>query len=130
VKRALRAAQENIKKAEQLLDLIIKFQPTSHQKRRLVRYGEQDADASAKRIFRAVGAVAGRETAACRSEQEAWRNDESCACGKARAQFFTVVGWRRRTVDAAALAVAASSEAGHQGPPRPAPCGYSTGLGP
>lgn len=51
VKRALRAAQNNIRKAEQLLDLIIKFQPTTHQKRRLVQYGQKGKRASAKQIF-------------------------------------------------------------------------------
>jgi ParB family chromosome partitioning protein len=50
VKRALRAAQDNIKKAEELLELIVKFQPTAHQKRRLVQYGEQDKKATAKHI--------------------------------------------------------------------------------
>jgi len=51
VKRALRAAQDNIKKAEELLDLIIEYQPTAHQKRRLVRYGESDKGASARHII-------------------------------------------------------------------------------
>lgn len=51
VKRALRAAQDNIKKAEELLDLIVKYQPTSHQKRRIVQYGEQDKAASAKQLI-------------------------------------------------------------------------------
>src|SRR5438552_4041787 len=51
VKRALRAAQANLKKAEQLLDLIVKYKPTAHQKRRLVKYGERDKKASAKRII-------------------------------------------------------------------------------
>jgi len=34
LKRAIRAAQDNLKKAEQLVDLIIERQPTAHQKRR------------------------------------------------------------------------------------------------
>ena len=54
VKRALRAAQDNIKKAEELLDLIIKYQPTSHQKRRVVQYGEKDKKATAKSIIDAA----------------------------------------------------------------------------
>jgi len=51
VKRALRAAQDNIKKAEDLLDLIVKYQPTTHQKRRLIQYGAKDKKASAKHII-------------------------------------------------------------------------------
>jgi ParB family transcriptional regulator, chromosome partitioning protein len=51
VKRAIRAAQDNLKKAEELLELIVKYKPTSHQKRRLVTYGERKAGASAKRIL-------------------------------------------------------------------------------
>lgn len=54
VKRALRAAQDNIKKAEALLDLIVELQPTSHQKRRLVQYGEQNRKATAKSILDAA----------------------------------------------------------------------------
>ena len=52
VKRALRAAQDNLKKAEELLDLIIEYKPTAHQKRRLVIYGEAKKAASAKHIFK------------------------------------------------------------------------------
>jgi ParB family chromosome partitioning protein len=51
VKRAIRAAQDNLKKAEELLDLIVKYKPTSHQKRRLVMYGEKKKGASAKHIL-------------------------------------------------------------------------------
>ncbi len=51
VKRAIRAAQDNMKKAEELIDLIIQRKPTSHQKRRLVMYGEREKGASAKHIF-------------------------------------------------------------------------------
>jgi ParB family chromosome partitioning protein len=51
VKRAIRAAQGNLQKAEELVDLIIKQKPTSHQKRRIVTYGERDTTASAKKIL-------------------------------------------------------------------------------
>jgi ParB family chromosome partitioning protein len=51
VKRSLLAAQDNIAKAEDLLDLIVEFQPTSHQKRRLVTYGTQLPNAKAEEIF-------------------------------------------------------------------------------
>ncbi len=51
VKRAIRAAQGNLKKAEKLVDLIIEYQPTTHQKRRLVRYGEKDSRATASKIL-------------------------------------------------------------------------------
>ena len=51
VKRALQAAQENIEKAEKLLDLMIEFAPTAHQKRRLVSYGEADSAAAAEIIL-------------------------------------------------------------------------------
>jgi ParB family chromosome partitioning protein len=50
VKRALRAAQGKIRKAEQLLDLMQKYTLTKHQKRRIVEYGEQDKSASATSI--------------------------------------------------------------------------------
>jgi len=52
VKRSIRAAQDNLKKAEELLDLIVKYHPTSHQKRRIVMYGEEKKTASAKRILK------------------------------------------------------------------------------
>jgi ParB family transcriptional regulator, chromosome partitioning protein len=51
VKRAIRAAQDNMKKAEDLIDLIIKNKPTAHQKRRLVLVGESRKGASAESIF-------------------------------------------------------------------------------
>ena len=51
VKRALQAAQENVAKAERLLDLMIEVAPTSHQKRRLVTYGEADSAADADAIL-------------------------------------------------------------------------------
>lgn len=52
VKRAIRAAQDDLKKAEALLDLIAKNKPTAHQKRRLVLYGEGHRRASAESIFK------------------------------------------------------------------------------
>lgn len=51
IKRAIRAAQDNLKKAEELVDLIVKHNPTTHQKRRLVMYGEQSKAASAANIL-------------------------------------------------------------------------------
>jgi ParB family transcriptional regulator, chromosome partitioning protein len=51
VKRAIRAAQDNLDKAEKLLELIIKYKPTAHQKRRLVAYGEHDKKATAENIL-------------------------------------------------------------------------------
>lgn len=51
VKRAIRAAQDNMKKAEELVDLIIENKPTVHQKRRLVNLGKENSSASAKKIF-------------------------------------------------------------------------------
>jgi ParB family chromosome partitioning protein len=51
VKRAIRAAQDNLAKAEELLELIVKYQPTVHQKRRIVMYGEQKKGATAKHIL-------------------------------------------------------------------------------
>jgi ParB/RepB/Spo0J family partition protein len=51
VKRALRAAQGEIKKAERLLEFMEEFPLTKHQKRRIIEFGESDADASAKKIF-------------------------------------------------------------------------------
>ena len=52
VKRALRAAQDNAKKAEELLELIVQLKPTVHQKRRLVLYGENMKTASAEHIIK------------------------------------------------------------------------------
>jgi ParB/RepB/Spo0J family partition protein len=51
VKRALRAAQGNIKKAEQLLDLMGTFPLTKYQKKRLIECGDSDPNASAKKII-------------------------------------------------------------------------------
>jgi ParB family transcriptional regulator, chromosome partitioning protein len=51
VKRALRAAQNNIRKAEELLDLIVEYKPTAHQKRRLVQYGERDKTATPRKLL-------------------------------------------------------------------------------
>ena len=51
VKRAIRAAQGNLEKAEKLVDLIIEHKPTTHQKRRLVMYGEMDYRATANKIL-------------------------------------------------------------------------------
>jgi ParB family chromosome partitioning protein len=51
VKRAIRAAQDNLKKAEELVELIIKYNPTAHQKRRLVSYGEHQKGATARDIL-------------------------------------------------------------------------------
>lgn len=51
VKRAIRAAQDNLKKAEDLVELIIQHNPTAHQKKRLVLYGERENGASAKKIL-------------------------------------------------------------------------------
>jgi ParB family transcriptional regulator, chromosome partitioning protein len=52
VKRAIHAAQDNLTKAEELVDLIIKHKPTAHQKARLVTYGEAEKGASADRLLR------------------------------------------------------------------------------
>jgi ParB family chromosome partitioning protein len=51
VKRSLLAAQDDIAKAERLLDLIVEFQPNSHQKRRIVTYGNLSPGAKAEEIF-------------------------------------------------------------------------------
>lgn len=51
VKRALRAAQDDLGKAQELLDLIIEYKPSTTQKRRLVLYGESHTRASADSIF-------------------------------------------------------------------------------
>lgn len=52
VKRAIRAAQDNLTKAQEILDLMVEYKPTSYQKRRIVLYGEQRKSASAKQIFK------------------------------------------------------------------------------
>ena len=51
VKRVLQAAQDDIAKAEKLLDLIIEQNPTAHQKRRLIGYGASKPKASAEELF-------------------------------------------------------------------------------
>lgn len=51
MKRALRAAQGNIKKAEELLDLMEEYQLTKYQKKRIVECGEYNKTATAKRII-------------------------------------------------------------------------------
>jgi hypothetical protein len=51
VKRAIRAAQDDLKKAEKLLDLIIRHKPTTDQKKRIVSYGQGNKSASAKNIL-------------------------------------------------------------------------------
>lgn len=51
VKRALRAAQNNVRKAEELLDLIVEFKPTAHQKRRIVQYADKDKNATPRRLL-------------------------------------------------------------------------------
>lgn len=51
VKRALRAAQGDLKKAEQLLDLMEEYQLTKHQKRRIIEYSESHTSATAKKII-------------------------------------------------------------------------------
>jgi ParB family transcriptional regulator, chromosome partitioning protein len=51
VKRALRAAQGDIKKAEQLLELMCQYPLTRYQKKRVTEYGERHAKASAQKII-------------------------------------------------------------------------------
>tara|TARA_R110002049_G_scaffold274501_2_gene452427 strand:- start:1272 stop:2129 length:858 start_codon:yes stop_codon:yes gene_type:complete len=51
VKRALRAAQDDIDKAEKLIDLIIENSPPPNVKRRLETYGVGDSGLSAEEIF-------------------------------------------------------------------------------
>ena len=51
IKRAIRAAQDDLLKAEELLELIIKHKPTAHQKRRLVMYGERNKRFSAEHVL-------------------------------------------------------------------------------
>ncbi len=51
VKRALRAAQSNIKKAEELLGYMEKYQLTKYQKKRIIEYGEKNKNVSAKNII-------------------------------------------------------------------------------
>ena len=51
VKRALRAAQGDITKADKLLDLMEEYPLTKYQKKRIVEYGERDKKATAKQIM-------------------------------------------------------------------------------
>lgn len=51
VRRALRAARNNISKAERLIDLIIEFKPTPDQKKRLPEYGGKMANATPEKIL-------------------------------------------------------------------------------
>ena len=51
VQRTLKAAQGNISKADNLLDLMDKYKPDKHQKNRLVEIGMSKPNASAKDIF-------------------------------------------------------------------------------
>lgn len=51
VKRALGAAQGNIKKAEELLELMEEYPLTKYQKQRVTEYGKKNTKASAKKIF-------------------------------------------------------------------------------
>lgn len=51
VKRALRAAQDDVNKAEELVDLIIAHSPPPNVKRRLVAYGSTDTALSANQIY-------------------------------------------------------------------------------
>lgn len=51
VKRALRAAQGEIRKAEELLDYMCEYPLTQHQKKRIVEYGTQHKGASAETII-------------------------------------------------------------------------------
>ena len=52
VKRALRAAQGTIKKAEELLDLMEQYPLTKYQKKRVIEYGKKHKRASAKKIIK------------------------------------------------------------------------------
>lgn len=51
VKRVLRAAQNDLKKADRLLDLIVDYKPTVHQRKRLVEYGTKLKNATADQII-------------------------------------------------------------------------------
>ena len=52
VKRAIQASQGNLRKAEELVALIIELKPTTHQKARLVMYGESNKSASAEKLLK------------------------------------------------------------------------------
>jgi len=54
VKRAIRAAQDNLQKAEELIELIIKLKPDPHQRRRIAIYGQANKSASALNILEAA----------------------------------------------------------------------------
>jgi ParB family chromosome partitioning protein len=54
VKRALRASRGNVKKAEEILDYIIEYKPTSYQKKRIADEGESRSTASARTIVEAA----------------------------------------------------------------------------
>lgn len=51
IKRALRAAQGEIAKAEKLLDIMSTYPLTKHQKKRVVEYGQEHARATAEKIL-------------------------------------------------------------------------------
>jgi ParB/RepB/Spo0J family partition protein len=51
VKRALRAAQNNVSKAERIIDLIIEFKPTPDQKKRIPESGSKSGTSSAESIL-------------------------------------------------------------------------------
>lgn len=51
VKRVIRAAQDNLRKAQELLDLMMKYKLSGDQKRRIVSYGQQHKSATARNIF-------------------------------------------------------------------------------
>lgn len=51
VQRVLRAAQGNIKKADEMLEMMKKYDLDKHQKARMVEYGESNRMWSAKKIF-------------------------------------------------------------------------------
>jgi len=51
VKRAISAAQDDLRKAQELLDLMMEYKPNTDQKRRIVLYGGSHKRASAKNIF-------------------------------------------------------------------------------
>lgn len=52
VKRALRASQGNVKKAEEIVELIISLKPTRHEKNRIAVYGQQSHASSARQIMK------------------------------------------------------------------------------
>ena len=54
VQRALRAASDDIEKADELLDLMEEYELDSHQKSRIVEYGQEYPRASAKQIIKSA----------------------------------------------------------------------------